>query len=65
MSESVKLIVDAFVSLKDCVAMENLREHRELLRKKLRDIDGIGVSTSLQLIESDLSEIEDGLALLQ
>jgi hypothetical protein len=65
MSESVKLIVDAFVSLKDRVAMENLREHRQLLRKKLQDIDGIDVSTSLQLIESDLSEIEAGLVRLQ
>ena len=65
MSESVKLIVDAFVSLKDRVAMENLREHRQLLRKKLQDIDCIDVSASLQLIESDLSEIEAGLVRLQ
>jgi hypothetical protein len=64
-SESVKLIVDAFVSLKDQVAIENLREHRQLLRKKLQDIDGIDVSTSLELIESDLSVIEAGLVRLQ
>ena len=45
--------------------MENMREHRQLLRKKLQDIDGIDVSSSLQLIESDLSEIEAGLVQLQ
>jgi hypothetical protein len=50
---------------KDRVAMENLREHRQLLRKKLQDIDGIDVSTSLQLIESDLREIEARLVRLQ
>ena len=60
-----KINVDAFVSLKDRVAIENLREHRQLLRKKLQDIDGIDVGTSLQLIESDLSEIEAGLVRLQ
>jgi hypothetical protein len=32
-SESVKLIVDAFVSLKDHQAMEEMREHRQTLRK--------------------------------
>ena len=60
-----KINVDAFVSLKDRVAIENLGEHRQLLRKKLQDIDGIDVSTSLELIESDLSEIEAGLVRLQ
>ena len=65
MSESVKLIVDAYVSLKDRQAMEDMREHRQMLRKKLQDVNGIDVSSSLQLIESDLSEIEAGLVRLQ
>ena len=65
MSESVKLIIDACVSLKDRQAMEDMREHRQMLRKKLQDVDGIDVSSSLQLIESDLSEIEAGLVRLQ
>jgi hypothetical protein len=64
-SESVKLIIDACVSLKDRQAMEDMREHRQMLRKKLQDVDGIDVSSSLQLIESDLSEIEAGLVRLQ
>jgi hypothetical protein len=58
-SESVKLIVDAYVSLKDRQAMEDLREHRRVIRKKLQACDGIDVS------ESDLSEIEAGFARLQ
>jgi hypothetical protein len=64
-SESVRLIVDAFVSLKDRHAIEDMREHRQMLRKKLQACDGIDVSSSLQLIESDLSEIEAGLVRLQ
>ena len=43
--------------------MENLREHRQMLREKLQDIGD--VSSSLQLIASDLSEIEAGLVQLQ
>jgi uncharacterized FlgJ-related protein len=42
-SESVKLIVDAYVCLKDRQAIEDLREHRQMLRKKLQDINGIDV----------------------
>jgi hypothetical protein len=64
-SESVRLIVDACVSLKDRQAIEDMREHRQMLRKKLQACDGIDVSSSLQLIESDLSEIEAGLVRLQ
>jgi hypothetical protein len=64
-SESVKLIVDAFVSLKDHQAMEEMREHRQTLRKKLQVCNGIDVSGSIRLIDSDLSEIEAGFARLQ
>jgi DNA-binding protein Fis len=64
-SHSVKLIVAAYVSLQDRQAIEDLREHRQMLRKKLQDINGMDVSRSLQLIESDLSEIETGLTRLQ
>jgi hypothetical protein len=64
-SESVKLIIDAYVSLKDREAMEDMREHRQVLRKKLQACDGIDVSSSIRLIESDLSEIEAGFARLQ
>jgi hypothetical protein len=65
MSEAVKLIVDAYVNLKDRHAMEEMREHREMLRQKLQACNGIDVSSSIRLIESDLSEIESGFARLQ
>ena len=65
MSESGRLIVYAYVSLKDRQAMEELRDHLQMLRKKLQACNGIDVSSSIRLIESDLSEIESGLARLQ
>ncbi len=65
MSESVKLIVDAYVTLKDRKSMEELREHRQMLRAKLQAITVIDVSSSIELIESDLSEIEAGMSRLQ
>ena len=67
MSESVKLIVNAYVQLKDRQAIEELREHRQMLREKLQAIagDGFDPSRSIRLIESDLHEIDEGLARLQ
>jgi hypothetical protein len=37
MSQAIKLIVDGYVSLKDREALEDLRAHRERLRKQLQD----------------------------
>lgn len=67
MSESVRLIVNAYVRLRDRQAIEQLREHRRLLREKLQAIAGgdFDPSRSLRLIDSDLSEIDAGLARLQ
>jgi hypothetical protein len=45
--------------------MEEMREHRQTLRKKLQVCNGIDVSGSIRLIDSDLSEIEAGFARLQ
>jgi hypothetical protein len=66
-SESVRLIVNAYVQLRDRQAIEQLREHRRLLREKLQAIAGgdFDPSRSLRLIDSDLSEIDAGLARLQ
>jgi hypothetical protein len=66
-SESVRLIVNAYVQLKDRQAIEELREHRRMLRQKLQAIAGGGFdpSRSIRLIDSDLSEIDAGLARLQ
>jgi hypothetical protein len=66
-SESVRLIVNAYVQLRDRQAIEELREHRRMLREKLQAITGgdFDPSRSLRLIDSDLHEIDAGLARLQ
>ena len=67
MSEAVKLVVDGFVSLKDRVALEEMRQHRLRLRGELQQraggLDVVGYS--LKIIDADLQEIEDGFARLQ
>ncbi len=67
MSESVRLIVNAYVQLKDRQAIEELREHRQMLRQKLQAIVGgdFDPGRSIRLIDSDLSEIDAGLARLR
>jgi hypothetical protein len=42
-----------------------MREHWQMLRKKLRNANGIDVRSSPQPIVSDLSEIEAGLVRLR
>jgi hypothetical protein len=53
--------------LKDRQAIEDLREHRQLLRRKLQAsaAGGFDPSQSIRLIDSDLYEIDAGLARLQ
>ena len=67
MSEAVKLIVDAFVRLKDREKIEELREHRRLLRKSLeeRTSSAFDVGPAIRLMDSDLKAIEAGLERLQ
>lgn len=65
MSESVKLIVDAYVSLKDRVALEELRQHRQRMRcglqQKQRAIgSAFNLRGTISLVEDDLSVIESG-----
>ena len=66
MSEAVELIVDSFVSLKDRKAIEELREHRHLLRRQLADKASPWFDTShlMGLIDEDLKATEAGLARL-
>jgi hypothetical protein len=66
-SESVRLIVNAYVQLRDRQAIEELREHRQMLREKLQAIAGgdFDPGRSIRLIDSDLHEIDAGLARLQ
>jgi hypothetical protein len=66
-SESVKLIVDGYVSLKDRMALEEMRQHRHRLKGDLQQNVGgcFDVSGSLRLFDEDLRVIEEGFARLQ
>ena len=67
MSEAVKLIVDTLVGLKDRRAIEEMRDHRQGLRRKLQERDGrpFSLDSAIGVMDSDLHEIEAGLARLQ
>jgi len=43
MSEAVKLIVEGYLSLKNRSALEDLRAHRQRLRKQLHDCSSSGL----------------------
>lgn len=59
-------IVDAYVSLKDRAALEEMREHRQRLRKSLQEKAGgwVDVSRSIQIFDEDIEAVEAGLARL-
>lgn len=65
MSKAVKLIVENFVSLKDRVSLEEMRPHRQKLRKELQGRVGpaFDLSQTIRAVENDLIIIEDGVAL--
>ena len=67
MSDAVRLVVAGFVSLKDRVALEEMRQHRQRLRGELQQrADGLGMTSySLNIIDADLQAIEEGFARLQ
>jgi len=60
MSEAVKLIVEGYLSLKDRGALEELRAHRQRLRKQLQTKpSGLEVvERTTQLIDEELVVIE-------
>ena len=66
MSDAVKLIVDAYVSLKNRAALEEMREHRQRLRKSLQEKAGgwVDVSRSIQIFDEDIEAVETALARL-
>jgi hypothetical protein len=66
-SHSVKLIVDAFVSLKDRESLDEMREHRQRLRDQLQARVGqaFDVGQTVKLVDEDLRVIDDGVARLQ
>jgi hypothetical protein len=60
MSEAIKLIVDGYVSLKNRDALEDLRAHRQRLRKQLeeRTPGGIDAGPAMDTFDEDLRVIE-------
>jgi len=66
MSDAVKLIVDTYVELKDRLALEEMREHRQRLRRSLQEKAGgpFDVSQSIRLCDQDIEAVEVGLATL-
>ncbi len=64
MTEALKMIVDGYLSLKDRKALEELRAHRERLRKQIerRALDGIDAGPPMQLFDEELHVIQAALA---
>jgi hypothetical protein len=60
MSEAIKLIVDGYLSLKNRDALEDLRAHRQRLRKQLeeRTPGGIDAGPAMDTFDEDLRVIE-------
>ena len=60
MSEAVKLIVEGYLSLKDRSALEELRAHRQRLRKQLQsEPNGLEVvERTTRLFDEELIVIE-------
>ena len=63
MSIAIKLIVDAYVSLKDRKALEDLRAHRQRLKGQLlqKQTSVFDFSRSLQVFDDEVLVIESGL----
>ena len=64
MSQAIKLIVDGYVSLKDRMAIEELRAHRQRLRKQLeeRPAGGIDAGPTMEVFDEELRVIDAALA---
>ena len=64
MSEAMKLIVDGYLSLKNRQALEDLRAHRQRLRKQLeeRTPGGIDAGPAMQFFDEELRVIHAALA---
>ena len=60
MSHAIELIVGGYLSLKDRDALEDLRAHRQRLRKQLqeRPPGGIDVVPAMETLDEDLRVIE-------
>lgn len=66
MSEAIKLIVEGYLTLKDRNALEELRAHRQRLRKQLQDQPkgSVDVGRATELFDDELRVIEAALTRL-
>ena len=60
MSETIRLIVKGYLNVKDRQALENLRAHRDRLRRQLqeRTPGGIDAGPAMDTFDEDLRVIE-------
>jgi hypothetical protein len=60
MTEALKLIVDGYLSLKNREALDEMRAHRQRLRKQLeeRTPGGIDAGPAMEALDEDLRVIE-------
>jgi hypothetical protein len=63
-TEALKMIVDGYLSLKNRKALEEMRAHRERLRKQIveRTPGGIDAGPAMLLFEEELHVIQAALA---
>jgi prefoldin subunit 5 len=65
MSHAMELIVDGYVKLSGRKALEDLKAHRCHLAEELKSINGaLDLSSSIQLLEEEITMIDAGLAKL-
>jgi len=59
-SEAMRLIVDGYLSLKNRDALEEMRAHRQRLRKQLEEQTpgGIDAGPAMEALDEDLRVIE-------
>ena len=64
MTEALKMIVDGYLSLKNRGALEEMRVHRERLRKQIeeRTPGGIEAGPTMLLFDEELHVIQAALA---
>lgn len=65
MSLAIKSIVDGYVRLNDRNSLEDLRQHRQFLRRQVT-VQGeyLDVSRTIQILDEDIRVIEAGIGQL-
>ncbi len=65
MSLAIKSIVDGYVRLNDRNSLEDLRQHRQFLRRQV-NVQGeyLDVSRTIQVLDEDIRVIEAGIGQL-